>query len=198
MTEVTPHVIEGNLAEPPADEVNLPGALQEDRRVPEPESEESSDGPPSETLPSITAPTETSSPQTQTMAGVQPVTPRESDLQKGDMQQSLIAALQTIVTSTREERSRKIPTPTFEGHNDIVQFVRDFETVAAYNGWTKEEMGIRLRLTLKGEAAKQEYFGEYEAIKEQLLGQYQLREETAYRELRRLKWRGIDQLYPLA
>ena len=104
-----------------------------------------------------------------------------------DMMPHLIQALQALTDSTKEGRRQNIPTPIFDGTIDIHQFFRDFELVAEHNSWAFEEMSLRLRLALRGDVSKQELSGTYLKLRGQLLGQYEVSEDKAHFQIRKLK-----------
>ena len=109
----------------------------------------------------------------------------------------LIRALEALTASTQQGRRQSLPTPVYDGTTDVQQYFRDFETVSHHNGWTEEEMGLRLRLSLKGDASRLECFGGYPEVRRQLLSQYRVTEEKALALLKKLKWQP-DQVHALA
>lgn len=94
---------------------------------------------------------------------------------------------------------RQLPTPTFDGKGDVLQFVEQFEEVTELNDWPEAEAFFRLKNALTGAAARGikdcTNCGE---VYEQLQTRFKLSETRAAQLLKALEWRPTEDAYEFA
>lgn len=108
----------------------------------------------------------------------------------------LARALQAQTRSPEESMRRQpIPINTYDGSSDVDTFLKNFEIIAEHNKWTESEMGLRLRLTLKGDADLMEVGDSYATICRRLRQKFALKGEQALTLLKKLKFKLGDDSY---
>lgn len=93
---------------------------------------------------------------------------------------------------------QKIPAPTFDGTEDVAEFLQNFELVAKHNKWSDEECFIRLKFALVGSAKLGVTGTSFEELVKQLKLQYELTTENALILLKNLKWKAGSNIHQFA
>lgn len=88
-----------------------------------------------------------------------------------------------------------IPTPIFDGTDDVDSFISNYQAISTHNNWIGEEKKIRLKLALKGPAARGAEGDCCEEIYNKLRAQYGLTSDTASTLLRSLKLKPKESIH---
>lgn len=107
----------------------------------------------------------------------------------------LTDATTQLLRSTQIPR-RHLPTPSYDGSQDLEDFLASFQQIGELNGWSTEEIPIRLKNAISGKAS-QGLSGCHTTaeIFERLRARYELTEQGARQLLRSCVWKEGEDVY---
>jgi len=95
-------------------------------------------------------------------------------------------------------RQASIAPPTFDGSTDVEDFLELFERIAQHNGWTPDEMAIRLKLAVQRPSGVSLQGGTYDEMRDKLTANHSLSMENAMALLKTLRLRPGDNVFPFS
>ena len=118
-----------------------------------------------------------------------------AEVQQLLQQQQQNVGIAEIAAAVQRPQRRRVKPPTFNGTDDIRQFLRLFDTVTEANGWDDDERTLHLQLALEG-GARACIVGEtYQEMVDALLARYEVTQDQACRSLRNAKLRPGENIY---
>jgi len=111
-----------------------------------------------------------------------------------EVNEQLVQLLRAQMIGMNQPKKQPISAPTYDGTTDVDTFLQQFDSIAAHNNWESDESGLRLKLALRGEAAKCVMSDRAAEIRQQLLQKYGLRESQAYNMLKKLRYKPGEDL----
>lgn len=103
--------------------------------------------------------------------------------------------LRDLANAIRRPHRRHVKAPTFDGKDNVRDFLRLFNNVREANEWNDDEAGLQLKLSLEGSARTGVMGDTIEELTASLLARFELTQDEARSALKNAKLRAGENIY---